>query len=226
MRGGCMGTATNLKEIVQRAKKEEQAEKEKSERKNNQQINFWLMRETWNKVRGRAKKDMVENRTIYETLKISRERFTRAVEGQGIRLSNTEVMALVKKTGMDAEIFDGTRCFQIEGIRKEDWEDLFELRDSSIKDFKKKGKILFNRIVQMKDRDRDVNLNNFVAYLISTRNSVPIEQAVKESVARLDRRTFDLLEDCSLETLEEYLRSLEAQVEKVDTLVKYKKFKK
>ena len=82
-------------------------EKKQQSQTMNRRINFLVMRKMWQKIRGRAKKNSGNRETIYQAFGMSRERYTRAINGEKIRFSQKELKELVERTGVSAEIFQG-----------------------------------------------------------------------------------------------------------------------
>lgn len=79
------------KELQQEQKSRAQIQKEAV--RLNQQINFLVMRYMWQRYKGRAKKNTKYNRTIYDVLGISRERYTRVLDGQVAKFGETNCHA-------------------------------------------------------------------------------------------------------------------------------------
>lgn len=98
----------------------------------NRQINFLIMRKMWQDIRGRAKRGEAGKETIYHAFDMSRERYTRAINGEPVRFSQKELRDLMLKTGVNSDIFQGVTCFQFEAITRKDWEKLFVLRGEDI----------------------------------------------------------------------------------------------
>lgn len=120
----------------------EEKQKEQEERRN-RQINYFVMRYMWQKIRGRSRKAR-EGKPIkydiYDTFGMSRERYTRVIDAGTIRYKSGELDSLSKRTGIRAEIFKGEARFEcpilnkdaektvIETIPIEIWNTYFELR--------------------------------------------------------------------------------------------------
>lgn len=92
------------------------------------QINYLVMRTMWQAIRKRAKNNST-GQTIYDAFHMSRERYTRIIRGQKIRLSEEELRRLVSETGVRREIFEGKAYFQFDAISEKDWKKLFDLRN-------------------------------------------------------------------------------------------------
>ena len=73
----------------------------------NRQINFLIMRKMWQDIRGRAKKGEAGRETIYHAFGMSRERYTRAINGETVRFSQKELRDLMVKTGVNSDSFQG-----------------------------------------------------------------------------------------------------------------------
>ena len=196
-------------------------QKAEEERKLNRKINFFVMREVWNIIRGRATKEMDVNRTIYEVFGIRRERYSRAIDIGVIRLTKDEMKELVKKTGVENAIFEGKKCFQFENITRKEWEELFGLREN-IKAFNKAAKNTIAKITE-KDLKNGTNLYNLSMYFkfgIST-----TAFSLENIVSQLEQTKFEQLDDCKVEVLEKYLNVLDKQTNIVAAIVQYKKLK-
>lgn len=192
----------------------------------NRQINFLVMREVWKIIRGRAKKYMNVNRTIYETFGIGRERYTRAIDTGRIRLTKKELDWLVSLTGIEKEIFTGEKRFQFSGITLDDWRALFECRDEEDGEFKIEKKALLSKTVSKivrEDVEADRNLmamNNCFSTL-----AVREQLSIKDATALLRTINFERLDMCTEYEVGAYLSVLREHVEMAETIVKYKEMK-
>lgn len=105
-------------------------QKEQDQQRFYMQINYLVMRTLWQTIRKRAKNNST-GQTIYDAFRMSRERYTRIIRGQRIRLSEEELRRLVSETGVRREIFEGKAYFQFDAISEKDWRKLFDLRNMS-----------------------------------------------------------------------------------------------
>lgn len=205
----------------------EKQEKEKKRQRFNRQINFLVMRTMWQELRGRARRGSTDL-TIYSALEISRERYSRAIRGEMIRLSKEELKELMSKTGVRSEIFEGKDCFHFEAISDKDWKKLFDLRETDIKKSRAYEKYLYS---QMAADDVDLLKNPDLYYFaVYLKNGKPatdknIEDDLSEKVKWLNSIRLTQLERCRLEVLREYVRGLEKQLDIAGSLLRYMELK-
>lgn len=244
-----------LTEEEKKAKEEEkqriQAEQERQ--RFNRQINYLVMRKMWQTIRHRAKKGS-HGQTIYDVFHLSRERYTRIIRGQNIRLSENELRRLVAETGVRKEIFEGKDHFRFEAITEKDWQRLFHLRnmddieervkgekgeDEGKKRIKSERKKRLedirnyekNLYEQMKQSDIDLlknpDLYYFAVYLKSGKpaTNTDMETDLREKVQLLNSVSLIQLERCGLTVLQEYFQVLEKQIDITGTLLRYMKLK-
>ena len=188
----------------------------------NRKINFLVMREVWKIVRGRAKKHMNVNRTIYETFGIGLERYTRAIDTGTIRLTKKELERLTTLTGIEQEIFTGEKCFRFRGITLDDWKALFECRDDSDGQFQDAKKAILGKITR-KDVETDPNL----MALNKCFSTLPTKEqlSVRDAAAMLSGISFEQLDMCEVCEVSDYLRVLREQVDMAETIVRYKEMR-
>lgn len=190
----------------------------------NRQINFLVMRKMWKDIRGRAKKGQGGKDTIYQAFGMSRERYTRAINGDPVRFSEQELHDLMLQTGVNSAIFQGASSFQFEAISRSAWKKLFELR---AKDIKKAREYESNLYRQITKKDLDVVTNPDIYRLaVYLRTSAPVtniqlEEAVQEKINWIDKTDINSLERCSPQLLKDYLTSLEKHIDAIKTLVHY-----
>ena len=190
----------------------------------NRQINFLVMRKMWQDIRGRAKKGETGQVTIYQAFHMSRERYTRAINGDPVRFSQKELRELLVKTGVSAEIFQGVICFQFEAITRSDWEKLFALRSEDIQKARSYEKNLYGQITK---RDLDMVTNpDLYRLAVYMRTRVPVtdiqlEEVIQEKIDWLDQHGISSLERCSPDILKDYLAALERHTDMVRTLAHY-----
>lgn len=190
----------------------------------NRQINFLVMRKMWQIIRGRAQKGSMGEQTIYKAFGMSRERYTRVLNGENVRFSKKELKLLMQKTGLRSEIFEGKDCFQFEGISRKSWTTLFLLRGQNIKKAREYEKNLYE---QTQPSDADI-LNNpdiyrFAVYLkrLEPATNTTIEERLQENIEVIQRMEFQHLEQCGEGILKNYLMVLQKQVDMVETLTRY-----
>ena len=192
----------------------------------NQQINFLVMRYMWQRYKGRAKKNTKYNRTIYDVLGISRERYTRVLDGQVASFGVNKLTRINQITNVSMEIFNGSKAFQFKKIGLHQWKDLFDCRVDNIAEFREKAKELFN-LIEEGDFTKKSDLYKFRLFCekLEKYDGVSHEVAVRETTRVLEARLFSDLEECSLETLESYQKVLAEQSAMVNTLLSYRKYK-
>lgn len=208
-------------EISQRDNERQRLQEE--EIRFNRQVNFFVMRKTWLKVRGRAKKGETGKPTIYDVFEISRERYTRILNRENVRLAQTEIEKLSRKTQVSSAIFEGKRRFQFEQITRGDWKRLFELRDESITEFHKTGNELFAKI-KKEDLKKGTDLYNFTLYLKYRVDN--IGEQVCQTTKWMNGADLEQLEKCNRGLLKEYLKAIERQMNIIETLLRYEELKK
>ncbi len=108
----------------------------KAEQAFNRQINFFVMRYMWQRIRGRSPWNSGD--TVYNALNIRRERFTRVIDAGTIRYGKGELDWLEKTTGIQRKIFTGEVHFAcgyvlakndgVEVITEDRWHRLFDWR--------------------------------------------------------------------------------------------------
>lgn len=203
-------------------------EKKQQRQTMNRRINFLVMRKMWQKIRGRAKKNSGNRETIYQAFGMSRERYTRAINGEKIRFSQKELKELVERTGVSAEIFQGKTCFQFDAISQQDWEKLFELRDTDMKQARIYERNLYEQM-QKSDMDivRNPDLYRFVVYVQSMASVTDLRlgREMQETIDWMKKTSVRKLERCEPGILQEYLSELEKQMDIVKTLVHYRELK-
>ena len=170
----------------------------------NRQINFLIMRKMWQDIRGRAKRGEAGKETIYHAFGMSRERYTRAINGEPVRFSQKELRDLMLKTGVNSDIFQGVTCFHFEAITRKDWEKLFVLRGENIQRARTFERNLYQQITK-KDLDMVTNpdLYRLAVYL---RTSAPVtdfqlEETIREQMNWMDKNGIASLERCDPELL-------------------------
>ena len=212
------------KELQQEQKSRAQIQKEAV--RLNQQINFLVMRYMWQRYKGRAKKNTKYNRTIYDVLGISRERYTRVLDGQVASFGVNKLTRINQITNVSMEIFNGSKAFQFKKIGLHQWKDLFDCRVDNIAEFREKAKELFN-LIEEGDFTKKSDLYKFRLFCekLAKYDGVSHEVAVREITRVLEARLFSDLEECSLETLESYQKVLAEQSAMVNTLLSYRKYK-
>ena len=194
----------------------------------NRQINFLIMRKMWQDIRGRAKRGEAGKETIYHAFGMSRERYTRAINGEPVRFSQKELRDLMLKTGVNSDIFQGVTCFHFEAITRKDWEKLFVLRGEDIQRARTFERNLYQQITK-KDLDMvtNPNLYRLTVYL---RTSAPVtdfqlEETIREQMNWMDKNGIASLERCDPELLGDYLDALEKHIDMVRTLTHYRELK-
>lgn len=203
-------------------------EKKQQSQTMNRRINFLVMRKMWQKIRGRAKKNSGNRETIYQAFGMSRERYTRAINGEKIRFSQKELKELVERTGVSAEIFQGKTYFQFDAISQQDWEKLFKLRDTDMKQARIYEHNLYEQM-QKSDMDivRNPDLYRFAVYVQSMApvTDLRLEREMQETIDWMKKTSVRKLERCEPGILQEYLSELEKQMDIVRTLVHYRELK-
>ena len=71
------------------------------------QINYYVMRHMWQVIRGRG------SGSIYSFTGFSRQRYTRALDGLYLRISDEDQQYIKKYTDLDIKIFTGEKRFEI-----------------------------------------------------------------------------------------------------------------
>lgn len=195
----------------------------------NRQINFLVMRKMWQTIRGRNPRGTKEPQTIYTDFRMSRERYTRAINGERIRITADELRKLVAQTGLSREIFQGETCFQFKNISRRDWEKLFILRGENIK----KSRVFENNIyTQMEKDDVDIiNNPDFYRFAVYLKHGKPVsnltlEESIQEEIGRLQKIDVDYIEQCNNDVLQVYAAELKKQLDLVTTIIHYKELKR
>lgn len=195
----------------------------------NRQINFLVMREMWRVIRKRLKKTGESEKDIYTALRITRTRYTRAIDGEPIRFSDSELYQLMKTTGLRREIFEGKDCFKFSKITRRDWRELFELRRVNITKFKLKEKELYQQKMSTNDfvESNDKDLHRFKVYLETgtAMSDISTEMQLNNMMTEIKGIRFEQLEECETAILQKYLKTLKSHMQSVNTLVAYRSIK-
>lgn len=204
-------------------KKKQISEEEQKRRQLNRQINFLVMRTMWQRFRGRAEKGS-DGQTIYAAFRMSRERYTRIINGETVRFSQEELKMLMQRTSMRREIFEGEVCFCFDAVSRKDWEKLFELRESDIKKSKTFEKNIYE---QIRDTDIDLVKNPDLFYFSSFAKSrkptkdIEFEENLKKGVIWLNSINIAQLEKCDLSNIISFVKALESRYDMARTLSHY-----
>ena len=209
-----------------------QAKEEKSQKEQerlNRQINFFIMRYMWQVVRGRGKG------TIYDMLYTSRERYTRVIDSGIIRFKAGELDKWHELTGISKDIFTGTEVFRCiykeqdtqKEITQEEWEDYFVWRNGE----KEKGSdqtILKNILNKLNNSVKD-NPNNrefyALCYYLQSMKPAPLQtpdDVIKRILAYLNVLSFQYLDSCSYQKLEEMYSTLKEKYSMTTKIYQYK----
>ena len=216
-----MAKTIDTRSPAERDADNQRQEKEKKEQRLNRQINFLVMREMWQVVRGRAHQ---HNDTIYAQFGMSRSRYTRAINGGSVRIGKEELTRLTRLTGVSHKIFLGEACFNFEYITRKDWEKLFQLREYDIDQFETHSKYLFS---QIKNSDDDLLKNEdyhrYMRYLKSQKSALDflLIEAIEEYTKWMKQIKISHLEHCPSAVLKNYYKELKLQSDIVGTLLHY-----
>lgn len=200
-------------------------EQEKKEQKLNRQINFLVMREMWQVVRGRASsRGKGTSQTIYDAFGISRGRYSRAIDGSNIRISREEIERLMVLTGLSRQIFQGQDCFRFEDITRKNWAELFQIREYDIEKFEEHKDYLFS-LIKSSDDDlvRNGDFYRYMRYL--EHKEIEVDFPLAEAIGKYTEWARDVkvsnLEKCPMETLKSYYDELQRQSDIVGTVLHY-----
>lgn len=103
------------------------------DKKLNRQINFYIMRYMWQVIRGRSPAGKGDS--IYMELDTSRERYTRIIDGENVRISDADLDKWTKRTGLSGGVFSGDIRIKyashgetVSANTTQGWKELFALR--------------------------------------------------------------------------------------------------
>lgn len=194
-----------------------------------QQINFYIMRKKWLDIRKRSKTGNLAD-TIHDNLNMSRTRYTRALDGDTIRISKEELVNLQSYTGVSCEIFTGETQFQINEVTQEHWKEFFRLRDKNTKS--EEYKQLKNEIDEKIKKQSTNDSSNFHFYTFchfaagrKVQDSKS-ETRIKNIMKELQAIKFTDFEEVHLETIGRYKKILDEQFKMIITFYNYKNYQK
>lgn len=192
------------------------------------QYNFWVIRQIW----GICKANRYDvDYSLYDNIGITRGRYTRALDGKNIRLSDTELNRLYERTGINIDYFTGKKKFSINGINEKDIENYCNYRSKSSADFNAYNtaeKKLKRCLKQEISNSENFAMKSIVQYatLLHPEPATNNKDRLKHLMQRLNETlTFSFLNECDVETLRFLVRQLNHYHDNADTVLRYKQFK-
>lgn len=191
----------------------------------NRRVNFFIIREMWKIIRGRQTKN--SRNDVYTATGISRNRYTRLLDGEPIRMTQTERDFIEEYIGVRTTLTAGKEMFKINGLSREIWENYFESRVSvEGRDLYRKIK---NALIQAKSYEAMANPDIYRLCLAINKGKSSgnaQEVVIISIIEKLKLNTVEGLEWVSEEVLNKYIRILEKQIELCKAVLIYKNFKK
>lgn len=195
-----------------------------------QRINFYVMREMWQVIRGKNRKGL-QGYTIHDSLGMSRPRFERFINGGGTSIPDAELTKLQMLTSVNRDVFDGKKL--LASVDTSDIKGWITFSDKhmaisndaeattfNLNEFKKKI------IETIKQSERKKDNTDFQAMWQFISGYTPRGVlGVVELTDRLRELTFKELESIvDNDTLENFLGELTSTHRMVSTLIQYKKY--
>lgn len=220
-KGGNTVENKNEKDNPVKKRKRDGASKEE---RINRRINFLVMRQMWQYIRGRAHKNCKEE-NIYNTLSITRQRFERAIDGSSILLSREELITLSQKTGLSADIFTGKKSFNFQNISMDEWRALYKKETPENPVLKEQYSSM---LIKLKEENRgeqaDEQFFKLCYYLEQHTPSPkePVESLINKIKIDIGKISFDKLDRCESNVLSAYVRTLKSHYNMVSAIANYK----
>ena len=208
----------------------------------NRSINFYVIRCMWGFICGR---NNGLEKSLYEVLGISRNRFNKVLNGDTIRYKRGEIDRLQAITGLPRDIFLGESHFSCpykvmvhdktrnSQITDKTWKDFFDLRyegtsakhKATLKAMEEEIKSALKKV----NRSDRTNKEFFaLCYFLEVKKPVAPtfpDEALNGISAEISRLSFALLDSCSIDALGEVASQLNEKYELVKAVITCKRAK-
>lgn len=141
----------------------------------NRKINYSIIRYMWDNIKGYvdsnyySSKDMIG---LYDTFRIGRTRYNRIVYSDDNIKLDKDALFLQRETGVEKEIFNGKKAFEVDGISRDEWKEHFDL--ATLRRKMKQGDYI-------KEEDVEASLFKYKGHLeIDTDGKINIKESVKK----------------------------------------------
>ena len=212
-----------------------QAQALEDKKRFNRQVNFFVMREMWQVVRGPNADD-----TIYICFYINRKRYTQVIDTGIIRYKKGELVWLQALTGLRKEIFTGEARFECSYksergaqdknnlITAEDWDALVQWRKQKVKSTKT-GNTIQDRVCSLlsKADQRNVETWDFyqLCYFLRERKAAPHKlpsETIQEIETAIKKISFFLLDRSEVGQLKKLHALMKSKQSLLNAMIVYK----
>lgn len=203
------------------------------EKKFNRQVNYFIMRYMWQVVCGRNPAD-----TIYMTLDMSRERYTRIINTGVVRYGKGELDRLSQITGLKKEIFSGEIRFKCpyendkeqRAITEQEWKALFQWRE--VHSGEKGTKSPQDEICELLRKVNQTDIENWdfyrLCYFLKEREPAPLlvpKEQFRDMVNTIRGLSFSMLDKCEVGQLQQLQKLLKEKSTLINGIIVYKNAK-
>lgn len=172
--------------------------------------------------------------TFYSIMGISKPRYYRILGGVPFHLNKDDCEKLGRNFGISEQFFTGNNLIDFAGIKHEHWLSYFKHRNKYPMTHTDRGNLNLINTKLQNVRYKDILIEYPITsevyriqYYFTYGNKLEEEEAsliIKRSVSELENIEFKELEKLGSDTLNEYRKRLEVQLERLKTLVEYKKY--
>jgi hypothetical protein len=196
------------------------------------QANLYILK----KIYSNAKRHQsFGKKTFYSIMDISKPRYYRILGGIKFYINKQECKELGEKFGISEKCFTGEKLINLENLKEEHWSAFFKGRNEGELEVKDR-----NNLSIIKTKIDNVRYNNLlVEYPITSEvyrvmfyftygKRIEEEEAslrINRALSELETIAFNEIEKLDTIALNEYKKRLEVQIERLNILIGYKKYK-